>query len=156
MIRNEAEYRETLRQLKEQEARLNQQVDELRKMDLSRSEIKRVLDPIRSFHARLKEEVTSYERLKRSEFSKLQNFEGIGRLLIALRISKGITQRELAERLLVSESQLSRDERNEYHGVTVERANRIREALGVEVTTSVVSLGRDSSSDNVQPSITGG
>ena len=156
MIRNENEYREAVRQINEQEARLNQQATELRKMDLSRAEIKRVLDPVRSFHAQLKEEVTSYERLKRGEFSELQNFEGMGRLLIALRISKGITQRELAERLQVSESQVSRDERNEYHGVTVERANRILEALGVEITSSVVSLGRDSRSENVRPMITGG
>ncbi len=71
MIRNENEYREAVRQLNEQEARLNQQAAELRKMDLSRSEITRVLDPVRSFHAQLKEEVTSYERLKRGEFNAL-------------------------------------------------------------------------------------
>jgi len=43
----------------------------------------------------------------------------------------------LAERLGVHESQVSRDERNEYNGVTVERADRILEALGVEMTTRV-------------------
>ena len=52
----------------------------------------------------------------------MQNFSGIGRLLIALWIAKGLTQRELAERLEVSETQVSRDERNEYHGVTRAKA----------------------------------
>jgi hypothetical protein len=33
----------------------------------------------------------------------------------------------------VHESQVSRDERNEYHGVTVERASRILDALGVDL-----------------------
>jgi transcriptional regulator with XRE-family HTH domain len=61
----------------------------------------------------------------------------IGRLLIATRIAQGLTQRELAERLGVSESLVSRDERNEYHGITVERAQRILDALHETVTTRV-------------------
>lgn len=62
---------------------------------------------------------------------------GVARLLIAVRIAGGLSQRELAERLGVHETQVSRDERNEYHGITVERANRILEALGVELRTVV-------------------
>ena len=103
--------------------------------------IKRALDPMRSFHLQLQEEIESYERLKRGEFDEIQNFEGLGRLLVALRISQGVSQRELAERLEVHESQVSRDERNEYRGVTLERANRILEALQVELISSVVSVG---------------
>src|SRR4029079_10758009 len=45
----------------------------------------------------------------------------------------GLTQRELAERLGISESLVPRDERNEYHGITVERAQRILDALGETV-----------------------
>jgi hypothetical protein len=37
----------------------------------------------------------------------------------------------------VSEAQVSRDERNEYHGVTVDRAQRILEALGETVTARI-------------------
>lgn len=98
----------------------------------------------RSLHAAGYFEVASYERLQRGEFEELQNFDGIGRLLIALRISQGVSQRELAERLEVHESQVSRDERNEYHGVTVERANRVIEALGVQLTTRVASTANTS------------
>ena len=47
------------------------------------------------------------------------------------RIALGLTQQELAERLKVSAAQVSCDERNDYHGITVERAQRILEALGV-------------------------
>ncbi len=67
----------------------------------------------------------------------MRNLDGIGQLLVALRIAQGITQRELAERLGVHGSQVSRDERNEYHGVTVERVQRILDALGVEVRSMV-------------------
>ncbi len=144
MIRNENEYREAVRRLEDQEARIQQQAAELRSMKLSKSEQKRVLDPIQSFHDQLQEEIASYERLKRGEFDAVSNFEGLGRLLIALRIANGLTQRELAERLEVSESQVSRDERNEYHGVTLERANRILEVLKAEIRTTVVSPGRSS------------
>ena len=144
MIRNENEYREAVRRLEEQEARIQQQAAELRSMKLSKPEQKRVLDPVQSFHDQLQEEIASYERLKRGEFDEVSNFEGLGRLLIALRIANGLTQRDLAERLEVSESQVSRDERNEYHGITLDRANRILEVLNAEVRTTVVSSGRSS------------
>ena len=141
MIRNETEYQEAVQRIADEAERLKSQRNQLKTMDLSKEEIKRVLDPIRSFHEQLKEEVASYERLKRREFEELRNFEGIGRLLIALRIAEGISQRELAERVEVHESQVSRDERNEYHGVTVERANKILEALGAEVRSTVEAVG---------------
>jgi len=140
MIRSESEYQTAVTRLKEESQRMKEQQKQLQGMDLSKEEIKRVLDPVRSFHEQLKEEVASYERLKRGEFDEIRNFEGLGRLLVALRIAQGITQRELAERLGVHESQISRDERNEYHGLTVERASRILDALGADTRTAVLSL----------------
>ena len=65
MIRNENEYNDAVRRLSEQEERLKQQAVQLKRTELSKVEIKRVLDPVRSFHEQLKEEVASYERLKR-------------------------------------------------------------------------------------------
>jgi DNA-directed RNA polymerase specialized sigma subunit len=140
MIRNEAEYQEAVKRLREEAARIEQQQARLEEMRLSQDEIKRALDPVRSFHEQLEEEVASYERLRRGQFDELHNFDGLGRLLVALRIAQGLTQRELAERLGVHESQVSRDERNEYHGVTVDRANRLLAALGADVRTKVVSV----------------
>ncbi|HEV2970516.1 MAG TPA: helix-turn-helix transcriptional regulator [Pirellulales bacterium] len=137
MIRNETEYREAVERVAEETARIKEERAKLQEKGLSKEDIKRALDPMRSFHEQLKEEIESYERLMRGEFEELHNFEGAGRLLIALRIAKGVSQRELAERLGVHESQVSRDERNEYHGVTVERANRILEALRVEIRSVV-------------------
>ena len=144
MIRNEAEYQEAVKRLKDEVQRLKQQEKQLKELELAKEEIKRVLDPVRSFHEQLKEEVQSYERLKRGEFEEVINFDGMGRLLIALRISQGITQRELAERLGVHESQVSRDERNEYYGVTLERAGRLLDALGADTRTAVLSVSGES------------
>lgn len=139
MIRSESEYQEAVIRLTDEDARLKAQRSELKKLDLSQAEIKRAMDPLQSFHEQLKEEVESYERLRRGEFEEVTNFEGMGRLLIALRISQGLSQRELAERIGVHESTVSRDERNEYHGITLERTAKVLAALGVTLSTSVRS-----------------
>jgi transcriptional regulator with XRE-family HTH domain len=77
----------------------------------------------------------AYERAQRGSFESVTNLHGLGRLLIGARIYRGLSQRELAARLGVHESQVSRDERNEYGSITVERASRILEALGVELVS---------------------
>jgi hypothetical protein len=133
MIRNETEYQEAVRRQKEERERLAEHKTRLRKAGLAADELRRALDPLRSFHLQLEEEIESYERLKRGELDELENLHGIGRTLIALRIALGLTQRELAERLDVHESQVSRDERNEYHGIAVERVSKILDALGVSL-----------------------
>ena len=136
MIRNENEYKEAVRRMREERKRLAEHRARLEEMGLAPDEVKRALDPLRSFHEQLAEEVESYERLKRGDLGEIRNLHGLGRILVALRIALGLTQRELAERLGVHESQVSRDERNEYHGITVERASRILDALGVELRST--------------------
>jgi DNA-binding XRE family transcriptional regulator len=137
MIRNEKEYREAVERIRQEKMRLARQEAELKAMGLGPAEIKRALDPMRSFHQQLEEEVAGYERLKRGEFDEIENLRGLGQLLVSLRIARGLTQRQLAEKLGVHETQVSRDERNEYHGVTLERAAKILEALGAEVRSRV-------------------
>jgi ribosome-binding protein aMBF1 (putative translation factor) len=143
MIRNEHEYREAVARLAEEKERMKAQQAELKKMGLTAAEVKRAIDPIRSFHLQLEEEVRAYERLKRGQFDDLSDLRGVGQLLISLRIARGLTQRELAERLGVHESLVSRDERNEYHGITLERAARILDSLGVELRSKVVVRERE-------------
>ena len=133
MIRNESEYQEALRRQQEEQERLSQHQARLEGLGLRSEELKRALDPLRSFHLQLEEEIQSYERLRRGDLGELVNLHGLGRTLIALRIARGLSQRQLAERLSVHESQISRDERNEYHGITIERASRILDALAVNL-----------------------
>jgi ribosome-binding protein aMBF1 (putative translation factor) len=137
MIRNETEYKEAVARLAEERKRLSEHRARLKETGLTDEEIKRVIDPMESFHLQLKEEVESYERLKRGEFEEIENLRGLGHLLISLRIAQGISQRELAKRLDVHESQVSRDERNEYFSITLERTVKILEALNVRLTTTV-------------------
>ena len=63
MIRNETEYQETVRRLGEEARRLADHQARLEEMHLGHEEVKRALDPLRSFHLQLQEEVESYERL---------------------------------------------------------------------------------------------
>jgi DNA-binding XRE family transcriptional regulator len=137
MIRNEAEYQHASARLTEERNRLIEHRARLKEAGMMDEEIKRVIDPIESFHLQLKEEVESYERLKRGEFDELVNLRGLGHLLIAIRIAQGISQRDLARRLEVHESQISRDERNEYFGITLERAIKILDTLNVQLHTKV-------------------
>jgi ribosome-binding protein aMBF1 (putative translation factor) len=137
MIRTETEYQEAGARLAGERTRLAEHRARLKEAGLGGEEIKRVIDPMESFHLQLKEEVESYERLKRGAFEELENLRGFGQLLISLRIAQGVSQRELARRLDVHESQVSRDERNEYFGITLERAARILDALEVRLHSKV-------------------
>jgi len=137
VIRNETEYQEAATRLTDERNRLADHRARLKQAGLSKEETKRVIDPMESFHLQLEEEVESYERLKRGEFNEIDNLRGLGQLLISLRIAQGISQRELAKRLKVHESQVSRDERNEYFGITLDRATKILDALNARLHTKV-------------------
>jgi DNA-directed RNA polymerase specialized sigma subunit len=137
MISSETEYQEALRRLIQDRDVAAQQRAALEAQGLTPEEVGRAMEPLLSFQAQLAEEVDWYERVRRRDFPAISQLTQIGRLLIALRIANGLTQRELAERLGVSEPVVSRDERNEYHGITVERAQKILDALNESVTTRV-------------------
>lgn len=144
MIRNETEYKRAVERVTEERKRFDQTKLSLKEQGLSPEEIKRVIEPLESFHLQLIEEIESYEKLRRGEFDELKNLRGLGHLLICIRIAMGLSQKDLANKLGVNESQVSRDERNEYHGVTIERANKILEALGVELSSKVIEVhGKD-------------
>ena len=129
MIRNERDYKEALYRLEKDKKVLEAQRWALAESGLSEEEVERGLGPMLSFHAQLEEEVEWYERVRRREFAVSHDVRDMGRTLIALRIANGLSQREVAERLGVSEAQVSRDERNEYHGITVERVQKVLDAM---------------------------
>src|SRR5713226_7318908 len=137
MIRNETEYQEALRRLVQDGEVAAKQRAALEAEGLTPAEVERAMAPLLSFQAQLAEEADWYERVRRREFPVITRLTQIGRLLVALRIAHGLTQRGLAERLGISESLVSRDERNEYHGITVERAQRILDALNETITAQV-------------------
>jgi hypothetical protein len=137
MIRSEAEYREARRRLEEDRLFIQAQREALEGEGFTNEEVDRGMEPALSFHEQLKEEVAFYERVKRLDFDTIISLEHIGRFLIALRIGLDIPQREMAKRLGVSEAVVSRDEHNEYHGVGVEKVQKILDAMGVRLVSHV-------------------
>jgi DNA-directed RNA polymerase specialized sigma subunit len=137
VIRSEKEYREAVERLRQDEEVLALQKKKLEELGLSEEEVRRALEPMLSFRAQLEEEVEWYERVRRRDFGIIRDLSAVGTLLIALRIANGLSQRELAEKLGVSEAQVSRDERNEYHGITVDRAQRVLDAMNETLTSRV-------------------
>jgi hypothetical protein len=73
MIRNETECQEASKRLGDELKRLDEHRARLKETGLRDVEVKRVIDPLESFHQQLKEEVEAYERLKRGEFEELDN-----------------------------------------------------------------------------------
>jgi ribosome-binding protein aMBF1 (putative translation factor) len=140
MIKTEKEYQECLRRLERDTEHIEAMRRSFSAGKLSPNEIERALEPANSFHEQLREEVEWYERVKRRDIRPISNLTAVGPLLIALRLAADISQKELADRLNVDVSQVSRDEKNEYHGITLERAQRVLDALRGQVEIRLTSL----------------
>ncbi len=137
MIRTEYEYQEMLKRVDQDNIFIQSQAKHFLEMGFTEEQVNHALEPSLSFHAQLVDEVQYYERIKRGDFEALTNLSDLGRFLIGLRIYRGISQSELARQLNVSEAQVSRDERNEYHGISVEKAQKIISALDITLETKV-------------------
>lgn len=137
MIKSNAEYRATLKKINKNCEIVRKEREALAQKGLTEEQIERALQPTLSFNAQIKEEAAWYETARDSKIQPISNLSHVGRMLIALRIKNGLTQKELADRLGTSEAQVSRDERNEYHNITVERCQRIIDVLNEQVTLIV-------------------
>ena len=142
MIRNDSEYKEALIRAEAGRAQLQASEAELRAMGFSSEEVTRALVPARGFHLKLEDEIAGYECLKRGDLGPYRDVQHVGVLLIAARIAAGLSGRELAKRLGCHESQVSRDERNEYHGITTDRVRQIADAIGLEIHLHSRLVGR--------------
>ena len=85
--------------------------------------------------ARADAEIGEYEALRAGGVRAIP-VAGLGDLpgaLVKARIAAGLTQRQLAERLEVAEQAVQRDEAGGYARATLDRLQRVAEALGLEV-----------------------
>ncbi len=139
MIRTEIELHDAREELERQEARIVEYRAELERSGLPTADIERALEPVRLFASQLRTTVQEYERLRKGQLPTPTVLGALGPALVASRIAAGVTQRELAARLDVNESLVSRDEKSEYQGVTIERASRIFEVLGFQVRCSITN-----------------
>jgi transcriptional regulator with XRE-family HTH domain len=148
MIRNEGEYKDSVSRLVAERANLSQLEDRLKAAGLSGEDLELVMAPALTQLAQLEGEVHAFALMKKGDLSAYTTVGSLGRLLTAARIASNISQRELAARLGCHESQVSRDERNEYRGISLGRLNELINALDLEVTVRarVRSLARAAAS----------
>ncbi len=145
MIKTDTAYNSAVHRLKDDAAHLSAKRGALVRDGLSGEQIDRVLEAEVSFHLQLREEVEWYESVRRGDFQVVSKLPKVGKLLIALRIASGTSQRDLATTLGVHESLVSRDERHEYYGITLQRAQEIIDALGgrIEIVLRPPIEGRE-------------
>ncbi len=136
MIRTEKDYTAAICEHADMKDRLARQRLSLQEQGYTEDIIADLMDSELAFAHQIGSDIELYEQASRRQFGKT-DWEHIGLLLINLRIANHVKQRDLADRLGVDESVVSRDERNEYRGITVERAWRILQALGERVELTV-------------------
>ena len=142
MIKNERQYRIT----RAQAERFSQA---LREFERKKSEptgvhpllLKAREDAIRSQLGDLEGDLREYEALKagRFEFDKLNTITELPRMLIKARIARGLSQRDLADRLGLKEQQIQRYEASEYESASLARIRNVVDALGVDVDESLLT-----------------
>lgn len=137
MIKNESAYQKAVEKLKQDKEFISSEKKRFEDMGLTSEQTKMAIEPLISFHEQLKAEVEYYEKIKRGSFNPIYKFTDIGKTLIAYRIYLSMTQAELANKLGVSESQVSRDERHEYYGATTDKIESVMEAMGMKAIINI-------------------
>ncbi len=140
MIKNERQYQITKAQAEQfaqalaqfaEHAEENKQIHPL----LRQAQMDALQSQLDDLHAQLEE----YEALRSGRYSviELDSFEELPRVLIQARISSGLSQKELAERLGLKEQQIQRYESTEYASASFERLKEVIAALGIKVKEEV-------------------
>jgi len=96
---------------------------------------------------KMSSEIRRYEELRKkgiSALGKITDLRDIGLSLVEARIARGITQAKLAKMLGVDQTQVSRDERYLYRGVTANRVFHILDVLGIDARMTVSPLKKGS------------
>jgi HTH-type transcriptional regulator / antitoxin HigA len=87
----------------------------------------------------LEEELREYDQLKSGtlELPRIDRLDEIAPYIVKLRIAKGLSQTELANRLGISKQVISRYEESDYQTVGIARLQEILDALGVKTAVSL-------------------
>jgi DNA-binding XRE family transcriptional regulator len=83
----------------------------------------------------LTKEVQEYEELKAGKFTLPKNITFVELLknLTKIRISRGLSQQDLADMIGVSRQQINRYEENNYQNVSIEKVNAILSAFNINL-----------------------
>lgn len=145
MIQNQHQYKVTNSKLKDLQQSLAELANNPR--DLSERLLQAEKAGLQIWIDRLKTEIDEYDRLRQGE-SKF-TFSSLPELPIALikaRIAKGMTQKQLAEKIGVREQQIQRYESSHYGSASFDRVTEISEALEISLSEIVMGVTRASNS----------
>ena len=141
MIRTDQEYNITMDRIREMANSIQTEREEMIRDGFSPDEVKRGLAPLISFRQSLQDLLDHYDQIRNGWLPEVRSLNQIGYLLIALRIQRRWTQKDLADRLGVAPSQVCRDEKNDYYGITCERASKILDVFNVRLSVRVQPIG---------------
>jgi ribosome-binding protein aMBF1 (putative translation factor) len=140
MLRTEREYGETMQRLNGMNDVIRAQETALTALGLAPDDVDLAMAEVRAFRVQL-EEAAVYRRARERQFAPVHSLDKLGELLVALRIGSGLSQHDLATRLGVQDSQVSRDETSAYRNVRLDRAQTILDVLlgelGMELSVRV-------------------
>ncbi|HLG83033.1 MAG TPA: helix-turn-helix domain-containing protein [Bradyrhizobium sp.] len=158
MITNERQYRIT----KGEAQRFRNALREFKEID----RLRQGLDPViisaqrSSLEQQLKDldsQIAEYENLRSGRVKRLfpASIREMGQSLIEARISQGLSQRALAERLGMKEQQIQRYEQERYQTANLMRVAEVAEALHLDLVAFFESRN-DSLQDKVAPNLKAG
>ena len=87
----------------------------------------------------LEEEVRQYDQLKSGELvlPPVERLDQIAPFIAKIRIAKGVSQTDLANRLGVSKQVISRYEESDYQTVAINRLQEILDAIGIKTLVTL-------------------
>ena len=123
MIKSEQQKNRTLKMIKEYNEKLKT-LDEYSRGSLL------------SLIGTLEQEIEEYENLKKGIYELPQNISFVELLqsISKIRISKGLSQQDLANMLGITKQQLNRYEEHNYQNVSIAKINEILEVLNISVS----------------------
>jgi HTH-type transcriptional regulator/antitoxin HigA len=137
MITNERQYRITSAQLEKFRKAIDDfDIQAVIKQTKSKVLAKAELDALRSEYENLSMQLHEYESLKSGavEILKASNLEELPKILIRARITRGLSQRQLADSLGLKEQQIQRYEAEEYASANLPRLAEVTKALGLNIS----------------------
>ncbi len=135
MIKNDRQYRIAKAQLEKFEQSLTETRQSTERLPIKKLQE----DALKSQIEDLKKEIEEYESIWASNQSipELESFDEIPGALIKARLSQGLSQKQLADRLGLAEQQIQRYESSEYETASLARIKELISALGLKISPRV-------------------
>lgn len=137
MIKSHQQFLKANEELKKRKTFVESEEKRFKELGLNHQQVNAAIEPLISFNKGLEEEILEYTHAVLGKFPSSFTLAGLGRMLILYRIYKNVSISELAEKLNLASSQVSRDEKNEYHGSSIEKISKVIEALDMNIKITI-------------------